>query len=88
MTAEIHHDAAWGAAAAGYPGWMRVALRELGAVAIALALFLIYAAFVTDLGAAAVLLAVLIVAAACLITGIAALWAPGRPVAHPDNRNL
>jgi hypothetical protein len=40
------------------------------------------------LGAAAVLLAVLIVAAACLITGIAALWAPGRPVAHPDNRNL
>jgi hypothetical protein len=67
---------------------MRLTLRTLGAVAVALALFLTYTAFVTDLGAAAVLLAVLIVAAACLITGIAALLAPGRPVAHPDNRNL
>jgi hypothetical protein len=78
----------WGATDVAYPGWMRVTLRTLGVVAVALALFLTYAAFVTDLGAAAVLLAVLIVAAACLTTGIAALLAPGRPAANPDHRNM
>jgi hypothetical protein len=88
MTAETHQGGAWGATAAGYPGWMRVALRELGAVAVALAFFLFYAAFMTEGSTADVLFAAQIVAAACLVIGIAALVAPGRNRFNAVYRNL